>query len=313
MRYISELKEGEQVVEHYLCKQKQVLKTRAGKSYYSMKLQDKTGVVDAKIWDLSSGIDDFNEHDYIKVDGQVLLYQNSLQINVRRLRRSQEGEYDPKEYIPTSSRDIEEMYKEILSYINKIKEPHIKKLTEKFFKEDEAFVSRFKSHSAAKSMHHGFMGGLLEHTLCILNLCEFYAKQYPIIDTDILFGAALFHDVGKILELSSFPVNDYTDEGQLLGHIVIGLEWINDKIKEIPNFPPKLANHIKHCIIAHHGELEYGSPKKPQTIEALALHFADNTDAKLRSFTEILSNTDEEGDWIGWQRMFESNIRKSTY
>jgi 3'-5' exoribonuclease len=313
MRYISDIREGDQLVEHYLCKQKQVLKTRAGKTYYSLKLQDKTGFLEAKVWDLGNGIDDFNEHDYIKVDGQVIAYQNTLQVNVRRIRRSQEGEYDPKEYIPVSSYNIDEMYQNLLNYIKEIKNPFIKQLTEKFFVEDEKFVQIFKAHSAAKSMHHNFMGGLLEHTLCILKLCEFYAKQYPIINKDILYAAALFHDMGKIAELSSFPINDYTDEGQLLGHIVIGIEWVNDKVKEIPNFPPKIANHIKHCIIAHHGELEYGSPKKPQTIEALALHFADNTDAKLKSMSEILANTEEEGDWVGWQRMFDSNIRKTTF
>ncbi|TCT12187.1 3'-5' exoribonuclease [Natranaerovirga pectinivora] len=313
MYYISELREGDQVVEHYLCKQKQVLKTRAGKSYYSLKLQDKTGCVDAKVWDLNTGIDDFNENEYIKVEGQVLTFQSSLQLSLRRIRRSQEGEYDPKEYIPTSSRNIEEMYSELKTYIDQIKEPSIKKLTEKFFVEDKDFISRFKAHSAAKTMHHSYMGGLLEHTLCILNLCEFYAKQYPIINTDILYASALFHDIGKMSELSGFPENDYTDEGQLLGHIIIVLQWIDEKIKEIPNFSVKIANHIKHCIISHHGQLEYGSPKKPQTIEALALHFADNTDAKLRTFTELLSNSDEDGPWIGWQKIFDSNIRKTTF
>lgn len=313
MQYISELREGEQVCEHFLCKQKQVLKTRAGKTYYSLKLQDKTGIVDAKIWDLNDGINDFNEHDYIKIDGQVVTFQNAYQLNIRRLRRSQEGEYDIKDYIPTASRDIEEMYNELLGYIKKIENKHVKKLTESFFVEDKDFVKKFKEHSAAKTMHHSYMGGLLEHTLCILNMCEFYANQYPVINKDILYSAAMFHDMGKINELSSFPVNDYTDEGQLLGHIIISLGWIDNKIKELDNFPVKLGNLIKHCIIAHHGELEYGSPKKPQTIEALALHFADNTDAKLRTFSDAIANTDEEGDWLGWQRIFDSNIRKTNF
>lgn len=313
MRFISELREGDQVVEHYLCKNKQVLKTRAGKTYYSLRLQDKTGVVDAKIWDLSNGIDNFEEHDYIKIDAQVVSFQNSLQLNIRRLRKSQEGEYDTKDFIPVSSRDIEEMYKLLLDYVNKIKNPHLRKLVDLFFVEDKEFVAKFKAHSAAKTLHHSFMGGLLEHTLCVLDLCSFYAKQYPIINTDILYTAALCHDMGKMSELSSFPINEYTDEGQLLGHIIISLEWINDRIKKIPNFPPKLANHLKHCIIAHHGELEYGSPKKPETIEALALHFADNTDAKLRTFSDVISSTEEEGDWLGWQKIFDTNIRKTTF
>ncbi|TCK89043.1 3'-5' exoribonuclease [Natranaerovirga hydrolytica] len=313
MYYISELREGEQVSEHYLCKQKQILKTRAGKTYYSLKLQDKTGILDAKVWDLNDGIDDFNQNDYIKVEGQVVTFQSAYQLNIRRIRRSQEGEYDPKNYIPTSDRDLDEMYQELLGYIEAIQEPTIKQLTEKFFVEDKDFVNKFKEHSAAKSMHHSYMGGLLEHTLCILNLCEFYAKQYPIINKDILYASALFHDIGKMEELSTFPENDYTDEGQLLGHIIIVLQWIDEKAKEITGMKKSIINHIKHCIIAHHGELEYGSPKKPQTIEALALHFADNTDAKLRTFTELLGSSIEEGPWIGWQRIFDSNIRKTTF
>lgn len=313
MQYISQLREGDQVLEHYLCKEKQILKTKAGKTYISLKLQDKTGIVDAKIWNLNDGINNFEEYDYIKIDGLVILFQSALQINIRRLRKSQEGEYEPKDYIPTTTRNIEEMYKELISYINKIKHPKVKKLVELFFIEDIEFINKFKGHSAAKSMHHNFFGGLLEHTLAILNLCEFYINQYPIINQDILYASALFHDMGKMEELSTFPMNDYTDEGKMIGHIIISIEWINDKIKQIPNFPSELANHIKHCILAHHGQLEYGSPKKPQTIEALALHFADNTDAKLRTFSDMLTITDVEDNWLGWQKIFESNIRKTTF
>lgn len=313
MRYIADLREGDQVVEHYLCVNKQVLKTRSGKTYYSLKLQDKTGVVDAKIWDLNDGINDFNEHDYVKIDALVITFQNSIQLNIRRLRKSDEGEYEPKEYVPVSNRDINEMYKEIMDYVKSIENKYLSQLVNKFFVEDKVFIKQFKEHTAAKTMHHNFMGGLLEHTLSVLNLCEFYTKQYPIINKDILYTAALFHDIGKLSELSSFPIIEYTDEGQLLGHIMISIEWISAKIREIPMFPVALANMVKHCIIAHHGELEYGSPKKPQTIEALALHFADNTDAKLMTMQDMLQTSEVEDDWLGWQRMFDSNIRKTRF
>ncbi len=313
MRYIADLREGEQVQDHYLCVNKQVLKTRAGKTYYSLKLQDKTGVVDAKIWDLNDGINDFNEHEYIKIDALVITFQNSIQLNIRRLRKSSEGEYDPKEYIPISSRDIGEMYEELLTYVHAIENKYLSELVKKFFVEDREFINIFKSHTAAKTMHHSYLGGLLEHTLCVLNMCEFFAKQYKMINKDILYTAALFHDVGKMNELSAFPIIEYTDPGQLLGHIVITLEWISDKIRQIVGFPDELGNMVKHCIIAHHGELEYGSPKKPQTIEALALHFADNCDAKLRTFTDLLEGSEVEGNWLGFQRIFDSNVRRTRF
>lgn len=313
MRYIADLREGEQVQEHYLCVNKQVLKTRAGKTYYSLKLQDKTGVVDAKIWDLNDGINDFNEHEYIKIDALVITFQNSIQLNIRRLRKSSEGEYDPREYIPVSNRDIGEMYEELLVYVHAIENKYLSTLVKKFFIEDRDFISIFKSHTAAKTMHHSYLGGLLEHTLCVLNMCEFLANQYTMINKDILYTAALFHDVGKMNELSAFPIIEYTDPGQLLGHIVITIEWISDKIRQIVGFPDALGNMVKHCILAHHGELEYGSPKKPQTIEALALHFADNCDAKLRTFTDLLEGSEVEGNWLGFQRIFDSNVRRTKF
>jgi 3'-5' exoribonuclease len=248
------------------------------------------------------------------VEAQVTFFQSGIQLNVRRLRQAKEGEYDPKDYIPTSDKDIEVMYKELLAYISGITQPHLRKLAEKYFVENANFVKNFKEHSAAKSVHHSFLGGLLEHTLGILKLCEVYVMQYPILNKDLLYTAAMFHDVGKLVEISNFPENDYTDDGQLLGHIIIGVEWLNETMKQIDGFPPKLASMLKHCILSHHGELEYGSPKKPAIIEAIALHMADNTDSKLMTFNEILqSGTEEKGDWLGYNRLFESNLRKTVF
>ena len=312
MRYINELREGEMVSETYLCKSKQTLKTKAGKNYYSLLLQDKTGTLDTKIWEISGGIDHFEGMDYIHVDGQVVSFQGSLQLNVKRLRRSQEGEYDPSDFMPVTSKNVEEMFKEILKQIAKLENQYLKKLAESFFVEDKNFVIKFKNHSAAKSVHHGFVGGLLEHTLSVMKLCDYYAENYPILNRDLLITSALFHDVGKLEELSSFPENDYTDEGQVLGHIFIGTEMISERIRTIPNFPVSLSSEIKHCILAHHGELEYGSPKKPAIAEALALNFADNTDAKLQTMTELFKGSEDKAEWLGYNRYFESNIRKTT-
>lgn len=312
MRFIADLREGDHISGIYLCKNKQNLKTKAGKSYYSMLLQDKTGTLDAKVWDLNNGIEHFESMDFIKVDGLITSFQGALQVNVRRVRRTQEQEYDIRDYLPTSRFDIEEMMKELVEIIQTIKNPYLKTLLDSFFVKDKEFIKSFKAHSAAKSVHHGFVGGLLEHTLSVTKLCDFYCKRYPILNRDLLLTAAMCHDIGKTTELSLFPENDYTDEGQLIGHIVKGTEMIHDRIRDIPNFPQVLANELKHCILAHHGELEYGSPKKPALVEALALNLADNTDAKMETMTEFFAGTMDGSEWLGYNRLFESNIRRTS-
>ena len=312
MRYVNELREGEMVSEIYLCKSKQSLKTKAGKTYYSLMLQDRTGILDGKIWDLSSGIDHFEEMHYIKVEGQVTQYQGVNQLNIRRVRVAMEGEYVPSDYMPCTDKDVSKMYQDLLALIGKVENTYLKKLLQMFFVEDVEFLETFKNHSAAKKVHHGFIGGLLEHTLSVTKLCEFYSMQYPVLNKDLLLTAAMFHDIGKVKELSAFPENDYTDEGQLLGHIIIGTMMLDEKIRQIPNFPKTLENELKHCILAHHGEYEYGSPKKPAIVEALALNMADNTDAKMQTFKELLQSDKENEVWLGFQRLFDSNMRKTT-
>lgn len=313
MKFIQELREGEYIKnEIYLCKSKQLLTGKSGKSYISLILQDKTGTIDAKIWELNNEIEQYEAMDFVHIDARVTSFQDALQLNVSRIYKGREGEYYPEDYFPVTEKNVEEMYSEIQGYVNSIKEPNLKELTEHFFIKDAEFIKAFKGHSAAKSVHHSFVGGLLEHTLSVVKLCEYYAANYPLIQKDLLITAALFHDIGKMDELSNFPENDYTVDGQLLGHIFIGANKINEQISKMDKFPPKLAKELVHCILAHHGELEYGSPKKPATIEAMALHFADNTDAKLQTLTEILKAGDPKSEWMGYQKMFESNIMRST-
>jgi len=313
MKYIETLREGERVGEIYLCKSRQTALTKAGKPYETLILQDKTGMLDAKVWDPNSqGIDEFEALDYIDVVGDVTSFQGVLQLNVKRIRKVMEGEYDPKDYLPVSERDIDQMYLELTGFIQEMKNPYLKKLCSGFFLEDPEFERRFKFHSAAKSVHHGFVGGLLEHTLSVTKLCEYYTSLYPLLQRDLLLSAAMFHDIGKLEELSVFPENDYTDAGQLLGHIMIGAELIGARIRTIPGFPVKLANELKHCILSHHGELEYGSPKKPALAEAVALSFADNTDAKMQTMKEALAAGNGNAGWLGYNRLFESNIRKTS-
>ena len=272
MKYIESLREGERINEIYLCKVKQSALTKAGKPYDNLILQDKTGTLDAKIWEPGSvGIDEFDSLDYIAVMGDITSFQGNLQLNVKRVRKVQEGEYDPKDYLPVSKKDIDGMYTELLGLIASVKHPYLRKLLESFFVEDKDFEKRFKFHSAAKSVHHGFVGGLLEHTLSVTKNCDYFAATYPILNRDLIVSAAIFHDIGKLEELSTFPENDYTDEG-----------------------------------------LEYGSPKKPALAEALALSFADNIDAKMETIREIFASVPENNlEWQGYNRLLESNIRRS--
>lgn len=311
MRYIEQLQDGENVSEVYLCKNKIVGKTKSGKSYYSLLLQDKTGSIDAKIWELNNGIGHFDSMNYVRVDGQITTFNNALQLNVKKIRIADEGEYVQDDYMPCTKKDVDEMFADLLKLVDSLEHSYYKTLLKSFFVDDKETAAEFKRHSAAKTIHHGYIGGLLEHSLAVAKMCDYYTTYYKRLNRDLLITAALLHDIGKIYELSCFPENDYTDAGQLLGHIVMGTMMIRDRIKDIPDFPVKAANELEHCILAHHGELEYGSPKKPALLEALALSFADNTDAKIQTFMEALDAKDESG-WLGYNKMLESNIRRTT-
>ena len=313
MKYIESFREGDRISGVYLCKYKQSAVTKNGKTYENVIMQDKTGTIDSKIWDPNSqGIEEFEVLDYVDVMAEVTSFQGTLQLNIKRARRARESEYTPADYLPVSDKDIEVMYRELMDLANQVKEPHLRALLEEFFVKDAAFIKAFQLHSAAKTVHHSFVGGLLEHTLSVCKLCAYYVEAYPILNRDLLFTAAMCHDIGKVYELSDFPENDYTDEGQLLGHITMGSEMVGERARRIPGFPRKLENELKHCILAHHGELEYGSPKKPALMEAVALNMADNTDAKLETMKEIFKSAENGKEWLGYNRLFESNIRRSS-
>ena len=313
MKYINELREGNRMSGVYLCKHKQSAVTKNGKQYENVILQDRTGTIDAKIWDPNSmGIDEFEALDYVDIGGDITVFNGALQVSIKRARKAGEGEYNPADYLPTSRYDIDTMYQELLSWIGTVKNQYLSAILTYYFIQDQETVKRFRMSSAAKSVHHGFVGGLLEHTLSVTRFCDFMVKSYPILNRDLLITAAILHDIGKTKEISAFPMNDYTDDGQLLGHIMIGAEMLHDAIREIPDFPAKVESELKHCILAHHGELEYGSPKKPALMEAAALNMADNTDAKMETFTELFDNAKDPNEWLGYNRLFESNIRKTS-
>ncbi len=313
MRYLEDLREGDALVGHYLCKQKQTLKSRAGKNYLSLKLQDKTGTIDGKVWELNHQIQNFEEGDFIKIDSLVLTYQNELQLNIKKIRRSQEGEYNPADYIPCTEKDISLLYNQFTDYIKTISNVHIRDLLENIFVKNSDIAEKFKQHSAARAMHHNYMGGLLEHSLSVVQICDFMAPRCKYINRDILIASAMLHDIGKLWELSSFPENDYTDEGQLIGHIVIGTEFISSEMAKITDFPETLKILLKHCIIGHHGEYEFGSPQLPKTIEAFIHHCADNTDAKIKMFEDALQKNNTQGHWAGYQKPLLRNVRDSEF
>ena len=311
MKFINEFTEGCRVSGIYLCKTKTAAVTRNGKPYENVVLADKTGTIDAKIWEPGDpGIDDFEALSYVDVVGEVTSFNGALQLSIRRARVAREGEYDAADYLPASEKGTDDMAAELSRYIAEVKEPHLQALLRHFFAEDAEFMNTFRTASAAKSIHHGFIGGLLEHTVSVTRFCRYLADNYDFLNRDLLLASAMLHDIGKVRELSAFPQNDYTDDGQLLGHIVMGAEMIHDAARGIDGFPAELESELKHCILAHHGEYEYGSPKKPALAEALALNLADLADARLESMKELLHSAKGEG-WLGYNRIFESNIRRT--
>lgn len=311
MHFIEKFKEGDRISDVYLCKSKSIAVAKTGKEYGNVTLADKTGTVDSKIWDLNSGgIGDFEAGDYVYISGTITVYNGNIQLKIERARVADENEYVMSDYIQCSRYNIEDMYKELMSIVASVKNPYISKLLNAFFVEDTEFIAKFKACAAGKSVHHGFMGGLLEHSLSVTRLCDSMAKNYDYLNRDLLVACAMLHDCGKVKELSPFPKNDYTDEGNFLGHIVMGYEMVSEKMSVIPDFPELLKAEIGHCILAHHGQLEYGSPKKPSIAEALALSFADDCDAKMETMKEALESK-ESNDWLGYNRWIDANIKRT--
>ena len=314
MRYINELTDGERIVDFYFCKQRQSMKSqKTGKNYISLFLSDKTGTISGKVCDISRDIQSFNEGDYIKIDANVQTFNNDLQLNIKKIRKAQEGEYDEADYIPTTDKNVNDLYTKLNDYINSIEDQYIKRLLTNIFIENNTIAENFKKHTAAKAMHHNYVGGLIEHTISVTAICDFFASHYDDVNRDVLIASALLHDIGKIKELSDFPNIDYTDDGELLGHIVMGSEFIGTEADKIDGFPHQLRSLIQHNILAHHGEYEYGSPKLPRTIEAFILHCADDTDAKVKMFETAIADSPSNSVWAGYNRILARNIRKTEY
>jgi 3'-5' exoribonuclease len=311
MVFIKDLIENGNVSEVYLCKGKQLGTAKNGSNYLTFTFMDKTGTIDGKIWDVSedtmSDLEEITVGSFVNVRGAITSFNGKLQISISGI--SMADEYDESNYYPITDKNIEEMWNKTTELVNSVENEFLNALLKEFFDNDKIKNGYMKS-SAAKSIHHAFIGGLLEHSLNVALHCKNYCELYPnTFNYDLLITAALLHDIGKIRELSAFPENDYTDEGNLLGHVYMGAEMITIKSKNIPNFPRVLLTELKHCILAHHGELEYGSPKKPSLIEALALSYADGTDAKIQTFKEKIASANEY-EYVS-DRFLGLNVRKT--
>lgn len=306
------LREGMHISDVYLCKNRQIALTKNGKEYGNLVLQDKTGTIDAKIWDLGSpGVGNFETLDYVYIDADVTVFMGANQLNVKRIRKADEGEYIPADYLPVSLKDVKQMYSELLTLIASVKNPYLRKLLDSYFG-DPDFARAFQFHSAAKSVHHGFVGGLLEHTLSVAKMCDYFAGAYPMLNRDLLLTAAMFHDIARRRNYPYSRKMTTPMTAMLLGHIIIGTEMVSERMRTIEGFPPKLATELKHCILAHHGELEYGPQKAWLLLEAMALNFADNADAKMETMIEVLRGAGDNQGWLGYNRLLETNIRKTT-
>jgi len=310
MRYIEDIKDGDLITGHYYCRDKQTLKSRAGKTYLSLVLADRTGTLDAKVWEINANIQPFEAGDYIKVEGSISIFNDDLQMKIGKIRKSVPGEFQLADYIPATRINVDEMYDELMRYAHSIQNIFVKTLIENIFGNEE-ISQKFKLATAAKTLHHNYSGGLLEHTLSVVELCDFMSIRYVSVNRDLLIAAAMLHDIGKIWELTGFPENGYTDSGQLLGHIFMGAELVTNESAKIPDFPLHLAMILKHCILAHHGDYEYGSPKLPSIVEAFILYNCDNLDAKVFAFMDILEKDKSPGKWTGYNKMFNRSIRRT--
>ena len=311
MIFIDEFKEGDVISGIYLCKSKQASTTKTGKEYENVVLMDKTGSIDSKIWEPTSpGIRDFDANDFVMVKGQVTSYNRALQFKIDSARKAEPGEYIESDYMPVSRFGADELFKELYGLIDSVKNKYLNRLLTMIFKEDKVFAERFKTATAAKSVHHGFVSGLLEHTVSVARLCTKICDNYDYVNHDLLVTGAMLHDIGKVREIAPFPQNDYTDEGNMIGHLVIGYGMVREKIALIEGFPGSLANQVEHMILSHHGELEFGSPKKPATIEALALAAADNLDAHLETMRELME-VKNPNTWLGFNKWLDTNIRRT--
>lgn len=313
-QFIKDIKEKDQVSDIFLVTKKESGISKSGKAYLNLKIMDSTGEMDARVWDDAEKLDKaFQKNDIVQLKGFTVAYQGGLQLNVAAVTALPEGQYSLRDFLPASQRDPFEMIKELDSVVASVQDKHLKALLKSIFN-DPAIREQFMMAPAAKSMHHSYLSGLLEHVLSICGLADKVVAHYKGgINRDLLVAGALLHDIGKIYELSFKKSFEYTDEGRLLGHITIGVELIDRKMREQKDFPNGLSVLLKHMILSHHGHLEFGSPKRPKTIEAILLSYLDDMDAKVSAVKALIEGDREPSGWTAYQRLFERYIFKGMY
>lgn len=309
--YLKNIRQGDKVADSFLVIEKNMAFSQKGSPYLTVKLKDKTGEIESKVWENAIELDKiFKKGDIIFIEGRAASYKNSVQISISTVRKIAWEEINPADYLPAVKADVGEMFTALLGYVEKVNDPFLKDLLNGFF-QDEETASLFQRAPAAKGFHHIYLGGLLEHTLSVVRLLEKVSAHYPALDRDMLITGGILHDIGKIYEFSYSSLIDYSDEGRLIGHIVMGVEMINKKIANINNFPQQLALELRHIILSHHGEFEFGSPKRPKTLEALVVHYIDDLDAKFNAFQTFMDNSsDLDSGWTVYNRFLERFLYK---
>jgi 3'-5' exoribonuclease len=304
--YINEIKENDHVDSLFLVKEKSSAVTKTGNPYLKLKLADRSGEIEGRIWtSVENAAGSFEKDGFVHVMGKAVSFQERLQVNITSIESVKEEEILFSDFFPMTEKDIEEMFESLSKISQQIKNPHLSQLLQLFW-EDESFIKLFKMAPASKWLHHNYLGGLLEHTLSVVQLVLKIASHYQGLNMDLLLTASIFHDLGKVDELSYHRSFDYSDEGRLLGHIILGIERVEDKIKQLPDFPKDLSTLLKHFLLSHHGQYIWGSPKKPMTLEAVMLHFLDDMDAKINGIQQVIKKEVPEGArWSAYHRMFE--------
>lgn len=314
-RFVSQLGHNEQLNQVFLASDKQLRPNRNGNLYLQLQLSDRSGAIAARLWNASENdYRAFENGDYVVVDGNTQLFQGNMQFIASTIRRARADEVDESDFLVLRAGEIDRMATRLADILRSIATPELRNLAECFLM-DSDFMAKFTTAPAGMKNHHAYQGGLLEHVVSLMELVLAVAPRYPQLDQDKLLVGAFLHDAAKTDELSYDRDIAYTDEGQLLGHMVMAMTLVDDKIREAERlsgepFPKALANEIKHMIISHHGEYEFGSPKLPMTLEAVALHHLDNLDAKLASFTQLINDCPNvESNWT----QYHTNLGRKLY
>lgn len=311
--FVKDIKERALVNSPFLVRDKIVGMAKNGRPYLTLKLMDRTGEVEGRIWDRVDELSAiFTKDDFVQVSGKASIYMGKMQLIVQELDRIEESDVELSDFLPVSARPVAEMVAELTELVEGFNDTDLRKLMQSFLA-DEAFMAGYTRAPAAKSMHHVYLGGLLEHSLAVAALANDISRRYQDINRDLLVVGALLHDVGKVEELRYQRSFEYTDVGKLLGHIMIGVELVEEKIRSLEGFPSELAVHLKHLLLSHHGQYEYGSPKRPKTMEAVILHFIDDLDSKINGVrTHIDREPDSQSSWTQYHRLYDRYFFKGS-